>query len=158
MAKRSVMREVFEKTNGRCWYCGTTHRPFDNWQIEHQNPRIRGGSDHISNLVVACATCNAAKGKRTVEEYRKYIKAKLENQITGAFEMASEIEAYVGWETRYAEQGEWMCPPGWLSEIESLLQQAAEKTVYSEFKFYGEGVDCIEIERASPVIEAETIT
>jgi 5-methylcytosine-specific restriction endonuclease McrA len=32
--------------------------------IEHIVPRTHGGSDDLANLAVACARCNALKGKR----------------------------------------------------------------------------------------------
>lgn len=35
--------------------------------IEHLQPRSRGGSNRISNLVLACVPCNRAKGSRPVE-------------------------------------------------------------------------------------------
>ena len=53
-----------------CYYCGTplllreTHR-------EHRTPKCRGGSDHISNIVPACAPCNQMKGWRTEAEFIK---------------------------------------------------------------------------------------
>jgi hypothetical protein len=38
-------------------------------QIEHLTPKGSGGSDRVSNLALACESCNAAKGNRTVEHY-----------------------------------------------------------------------------------------
>lgn len=32
-------------------------------------PKSRGGSDRVSNLTLACRTCNQAKGNRTAEEF-----------------------------------------------------------------------------------------
>jgi hypothetical protein len=37
--------------------------------IEHLRPRSRGGSDRISNLVLACVPCNRAKGSKPVEAF-----------------------------------------------------------------------------------------
>lgn len=49
-----------------CYYCGTTRGPFHR---DHVIPRSRGGSDDESNIVIACASCNSAKGDRTPEEW-----------------------------------------------------------------------------------------
>jgi hypothetical protein len=48
-----------------CAYCGTTRGQIE---IDHRYPQSRGGTDAWSNLVLACATCNARKGNRTPEE------------------------------------------------------------------------------------------
>jgi 5-methylcytosine-specific restriction endonuclease McrA len=54
-----------------CWYCGNPTG--DKGQVEHQHPRIQGGTDDPGNLVLACKYCNAQKGGRTVEQYREYL-------------------------------------------------------------------------------------
>lgn len=60
-------RIVFNKTNGRCFYCGTVIPEM--WEIEHKIPLSRGGSDDIDNLVPACVECNRRKGDRTSVEF-----------------------------------------------------------------------------------------
>jgi 5-methylcytosine-specific restriction endonuclease McrA len=49
-----------------CHYCGTTRGPFHR---DHVFPRSRGGSDEPENIVIACQSCNSAKGDRTPEEW-----------------------------------------------------------------------------------------
>lgn len=61
-----VREYLLEKWGRRCAYCGTTNTPL---QIEHIVPRSRHGSDRISNLTLACASCNTKKGDRTAEEF-----------------------------------------------------------------------------------------
>jgi hypothetical protein len=73
--------KVFNKSNGRCWYCGVelifaVPPGYGNWStkntfaIEHFE-NLGGG--HISNLVPACISCNSKKGQKTVEEFRKML-------------------------------------------------------------------------------------
>lgn len=50
----------------QCAYCGDSEGvPV----IDHITPLCRGGSNRPANLALACWTCNARKGGRTVEEW-----------------------------------------------------------------------------------------
>jgi 5-methylcytosine-specific restriction endonuclease McrA len=52
----------------RCVYCkGRSGDPV--LEVDHVIPKRRGGSDRVSNLVIACRTCNLDKGSRTAGEY-----------------------------------------------------------------------------------------
>jgi 5-methylcytosine-specific restriction endonuclease McrA len=57
---------LLEKFRHRCAYCGKGEVPFE---LDHQLPRSRGGSNRVSNLVLACHDCNLAKGNRTAAEF-----------------------------------------------------------------------------------------
>jgi 5-methylcytosine-specific restriction endonuclease McrA len=50
----------------RCVYCGKTDVPFE---LDHLQPRSRGGSNRVSNLALSCHECNQAKGKQTAAEF-----------------------------------------------------------------------------------------
>ncbi|KPI14725.1 HNH endonuclease [Actinobacteria bacterium OV450] len=67
------------KWNRSCAYCGAEGVPFN---IEHVRPRSGGGSDRRSNLVLACVTCNQAKGTSPVEEFLADRPARLQSVIT----------------------------------------------------------------------------
>lgn len=54
------------KWNSACAYCDVSGVPLN---IEHLRPRSRGGSDRVSNLVLACVPCNEAKGSTPVETF-----------------------------------------------------------------------------------------
>ncbi|MGW3989679.1 RNA-guided endonuclease IscB [Streptomyces sp. NPDC004830] len=57
---RSTVRgRLRAEWSGACAYCGRSGVPLN---IEHVRPRSRGGSHRRSNLVLACAPCNRAKG------------------------------------------------------------------------------------------------
>lgn len=53
---------------GRCYYC---QQPVEKGgaTIDHVQPKSRGGSDEIQNLVLSCKPCNAAKGNQAIEFY-----------------------------------------------------------------------------------------
>ncbi|MFI6732882.1 RNA-guided endonuclease IscB [Nonomuraea sp. NPDC050451] len=61
-----VREYLLAKFSRACVYCGTTGVPLN---IDHVHPRSRGGSDRVSNLVLACIWCNQAKSNRPVEEF-----------------------------------------------------------------------------------------
>ncbi|GCB48303.1 HNH endonuclease [Streptomyces sp. NL15-2K] len=54
------------KWNSACAYCDATGVPLN---VEHLRPRSRGGSNRISNLVLACVPCNKAKDNMPVEVF-----------------------------------------------------------------------------------------
>ncbi|WP_017661309.1 RNA-guided endonuclease IscB [Baaleninema simplex] len=47
-------------------YCGAENLPLE---VEHIHPKSQGGSDRVSNLTLACHTCNQAKGNRDIREF-----------------------------------------------------------------------------------------
>jgi hypothetical protein len=56
---------VFNKTGGRCHFCGAKLRFDDNWQMDHIVQRKHGGADDVANYLPACATCNRLRWSRT---------------------------------------------------------------------------------------------
>lgn len=61
-----VREYLLAKFGRQCVYCGITGVPLN---VDHVQPRSKGGSDRVSNLVLACVPCNQAKGDRVVEEF-----------------------------------------------------------------------------------------
>jgi 5-methylcytosine-specific restriction endonuclease McrA len=66
LAGYEVREYVLEKLGQRCVYCGATGVP---QQVEHIVPKARGGTNRVSNLPIACAPGNEAKGTQTAEEF-----------------------------------------------------------------------------------------
>ena len=58
---REYLLEKFERT---CVYCGAKNTPLN---IDHVHPKANGGSNRISNLVLACIPCNSRKSAQPVE-------------------------------------------------------------------------------------------
>ena len=61
-----VREYLLEKWKHTCVYCDATHVPLE---VEHIEPRSRGGSNRVSNLTVACHDCNQRKGNMPVEQF-----------------------------------------------------------------------------------------
>jgi hypothetical protein len=60
---REKRKKVWDKSGGRCWYCGVTLTPW-NFHVDHFMPRSKGGEDDLENLVPACQSCNLEKKDR----------------------------------------------------------------------------------------------
>ena len=61
-----VREYLLEKWQRTCAYCGKRDLPL---QVEHIQPRSRGGSNRLSNLTLACEPCNTRKGNRPLHEF-----------------------------------------------------------------------------------------
>ncbi|KKG10174.1 hypothetical protein EO92_08965 [Methanosarcina sp. 2.H.A.1B.4] len=61
-----VREYLLEKWGRKCAYCGAENVPLE---IEHITPKARHGTSRVSNLTLACRTCNEAKGTMTAEEF-----------------------------------------------------------------------------------------
>ena len=61
-----VREYLLDKWGRVCAYCGASGLPL---QVEHITPLSRGGSDRVSNLTLACESCNTAKGTHTAAEF-----------------------------------------------------------------------------------------
>jgi 5-methylcytosine-specific restriction endonuclease McrA len=59
---------LLEKWKRQCAYCGKNGIPL---QVEHIQPRAKGGTDRISNLTLSCEKCNIAKGTQDINGFLK---------------------------------------------------------------------------------------
>lgn len=66
LAGYEVREYLLEKWQRQCAYCGAKDTPLE---IEHINPKSRGGSNRVSNLTLACHNCNQIKGNQTAAEF-----------------------------------------------------------------------------------------
>lgn len=63
-----VREYLLEKYNRTCQYCGARDVPLE---IEHIEPKSKGGSNRVSNLTLSCRPCNIKKGSKTIQEFLK---------------------------------------------------------------------------------------
>jgi 5-methylcytosine-specific restriction endonuclease McrA len=66
LAGYEVREYLLEKWNRQCAYCGAANCPLN---IDHIDPRAKGGSDRVSNLTLACVRCNQKKGAQPIEVF-----------------------------------------------------------------------------------------
>jgi 5-methylcytosine-specific restriction endonuclease McrA len=61
-----VREYLLEKWGRSCAYCGKQDTPLE---VEHIQPKSKGGSDRVSNLAIACHVCNQAKGNQDIQDF-----------------------------------------------------------------------------------------
>lgn len=61
-----VREYLLQKWSRQCTYCGTKNTPL---QIEHIHPKSKGGTNRISNLCIACESCNTSKGTQDIKDF-----------------------------------------------------------------------------------------
>ncbi len=66
LAGYEIREYLLERWGRRCAYCDAEGVLL---QLDHIQPKARGGSDRVSNLTLACGRCNQAKGAREVREF-----------------------------------------------------------------------------------------
>lgn len=73
---KKLRKQVFQKTNNRCWYCGKKFRKSAMYKtVDHVDPN---GNGDLSNLVPACKSCNTIKSDRDLETFREILSHKLD--------------------------------------------------------------------------------
>ncbi len=61
-----VREYLLEKFNRTCVYCGAKDVPLE---VEHIKPKSKGGSNRVSNLAIACVSCNQAKSNLDIRQF-----------------------------------------------------------------------------------------
>lgn len=61
-----VREYLLNKWERKCTYCKVENVPL---QVEHIQPKAKGGSNRISNLCLACEKCNQKKGTKDIKDF-----------------------------------------------------------------------------------------
>jgi 5-methylcytosine-specific restriction endonuclease McrA len=84
---------LLAKWEHRCAYCQATAVPLE---MDHVEPRARGGSDRVANRVPACHACNQAKADKLLEEFladRPDVLARVQIQRKAPLKDAAAVNA-----------------------------------------------------------------
>jgi len=122
----NVREYLLEKFQRACIYCGITNVPLE---VEHIIPKSRGGTNQISNLTLACNSCNTCKGTRTASEFgypKVHVLAKLplkdaaavnatRNRIGKDLELSGlPVELTTGAQTKLNRIKQGLCKDHWI--------------------------------------------
>ncbi len=61
-----VREYLLEKWHRKCAYCSAEKVPLE---VEHIQPKSKGGTNRVSNLTLACSSCNQTKGNQEIEQF-----------------------------------------------------------------------------------------
>lgn len=115
---KKIRFEVFKRDGFKCAYCGKTP-PSVVLEIDHIDPKSKGGKDDINNLITACFDCNRGKAATPLQritpklsenlevlkeqedqlkEYRKFVR-KIELRTKDDIDEVNELynKFYPGW-------------------------------------------------------------
>ena len=76
LAGYEVREYLLNKWDRKCAYCQKENIPL---QIEHIHPKSQGGTNRISNLALACETCNTKKGTQDITTVRTVLNCQQQN-------------------------------------------------------------------------------
>jgi 5-methylcytosine-specific restriction endonuclease McrA len=63
---KQMRQSILKRDDHTCAYCGQPGN-----QIDHIIPISKGGEDHETNMVTACATCNASKKNQDAQKFQE---------------------------------------------------------------------------------------
>jgi len=66
-------KAIYVRDGLQCVYCGADVEE-TRLTLDHLLPFELGGGNGASNLVTACASCNCAKGKKTLRQFLSYLR------------------------------------------------------------------------------------
>jgi 5-methylcytosine-specific restriction endonuclease McrA len=77
---KEQLDRIYRRTCGYCHLCYSKlarknyGRPGKRgaWEVDHSVPSSKGGTDHLNNLLAACATCNRDKSSVTTKTARSW--------------------------------------------------------------------------------------
>ncbi len=69
---KSVRKEIYKKTDGKCHICGGDLG--SKWHADHIMPHASGGQGIANNFVGSCSVCNRARWFYSPEEIRFILK------------------------------------------------------------------------------------
>jgi len=67
-------KAIYVRDDLACVYCGKGIEDGIIFTLDHLIPQELGGSNHESNLVTACKTCNSQKGSKTIRQFFAYLR------------------------------------------------------------------------------------
>jgi len=88
-----VKEYLLEKWGRKCVYCGKDKVPLE---VEHIQPRSKGGSDRVGNLTLSCRPCNLKKSNRSIGDFlssRPALLRKIKSMMTKPLRDAAAVNS-----------------------------------------------------------------
>lgn len=84
--------------NDACYYCGTSI--LTNAQVEHLEPLAKGGSNGFRNIMLACPSCNVAKGALNEAQFWRKLRKTLHSAEFERLRESAKIMKREKWRRR----------------------------------------------------------
>ncbi|MFN7853068.1 MAG: RNA-guided endonuclease IscB, partial [Dolichospermum sp.] len=144
---------LLEKWGRQCAYCGAKDVPF---QVEHIHPRVKGGSNSITNLTLSCEKCNTKKGTKDIKDFLKKDLSKLEKILKQAKKPLADAAAVNTTRTALLKVLKATGLPvetgsGWLTKF-NRSQQNLEKTHWIDAACVGKSTPILNIKGVKPLL------
>lgn len=91
---KKVRFEVFKRDGFKCQYCGRS-APDVILHADHIQPKSKGGSNDIMNLITSCQACNSGKGARKLDD--KSVVKKQVKQLQELNERSEQLKMMISW-------------------------------------------------------------
>lgn len=91
---KRIRFEVFKRDSFKCQYCGAAS-PDVLLHIDHIQPVAKDGDNDITNLITACAACNAGKGAVPLSDSSTLLKQR--SQLEELQERREQLEMMMEW-------------------------------------------------------------
>ena len=82
---------IYLRDGEACVWCGDTLENGATLSLDHVNPCELGGSNHESNLVTSCISCNCSRKDQTVRQYL----ATLRDKGVDTSKLAAKVRRHV---------------------------------------------------------------
>lgn len=92
---KRIRFEVFKRDSFKCQYCGAT-APDVLLEIDHIKAVASGGTNDITNLIVACQACNSGKSDKPLDENTAVAKSR--TQLEQLQERREQLEMMMAWQ------------------------------------------------------------
>lgn len=92
---KRVRFEVFKRDKFTCQYCGRK-APDVVLHVDHIEPKSKGGSDDLLNLITSCSECNLGKGARELSDDSAV--AKQRAQLEELQERQEQLQMMIEWQ------------------------------------------------------------
>lgn len=140
--------EVLRRDNHTCRYCGAA-APDAKLTVDHVIPTALGGTDEPSNLVAACADCNAGKSSSTPDaplvtevsesalRWGRAVEIAAQNLLTGLGEVAAArrefLDAWNIWAFGPTDNRQTVpMDPNWRDSLDALVARGLPMDVIKE--------------------------
>ncbi len=75
--KKKRYDALLDRDGDACFWCFEKFSDRNPYTLDHLTPRVRGGSNQLDNLVLACFWCNGRRSDMPAGEFRRWLSENL---------------------------------------------------------------------------------